>query len=387
MDFLPPFRAWAEVNLDRLEHNFNELSKAACGAVVMCVVKANAYGHGAVVCSKRLEKSGCTQFGVATLEEAIELRQSGIKSKILLLNHVDKNRISDALSHNIDLTVFSLELAKAVSKKAKKQVNIHIKLDTGLNRIGFKPHEALEKITKINALPNINIEGVFTHFASSFAKDTTYTEFQTDVFIKICDELKNSGIDIGVKHAANSAAVINHPKTHFDMVRVGISLYGCYPFDDTEKTKVNLLPCMQVKAGINRVIELGPGEAVSYGGLFVTKRQTRLATIPIGYADGVSGVLTGKLEVLVNGQIAPVVGKICMDQCMIDVTEIQGNVAVGDVAVIFGEQQGGFIPVEKPAAQIGTINYEMLCMVSRRVPRYYVESGKIVGKQDFSGNY
>ena len=387
MEFLPPYRAWAEVNLDRLAANFRELSKAADGAKVMCVVKANAYGHGAAICAKKLEESGCTQYGVATLEEAIELRKCGIKSKILLLNHVDKNRINDALNENIDLTVFSHELANAISKNAKNPVNIHIKLDTGLNRIGYKPHEALENISRINQLPNISIEGVFTHFASSYSADTAYTEFQTDVFIKLCDELVNAGIDIGVKHAANSAAVIMHPKTHFDMVRVGISLYGCYPFDDAEKTNVKLMPCMQLKAGINRVINLGPKEAVSYGGLFVTKRPTKLATIPIGYADGVSGVLTGKLEVLVNGQTAPVVGKICMDQCMIDVTDVGGDVDVGDEVVIFGEQSGSFIPVEQPAKQIGTINYEMLCMVSRRVPRYYTEGGKIIRKEDFSGNF
>ena len=387
MEFLPPFRAWAEVNLDRLVHNYKELCKAAKSAKVMCVVKANAYGHGAVICAKRLEAAGCIQFGVATLEEAVELRKNGIKSKILLLTHLDKNRICDALDENIDLTVFSLELAEAISLSAKSPVNIHIKLDTGLNRIGFKPNEAIRKIIEINSLPNINIEGVFTHFASSFADDTTYTEFQTDVFEKICGELTNAGINVGLKHAANSAAVILHPTTHFDMVRVGISLYGCYPFNDTEKTNVKLLPCMQLKAGINRLIDLGPGEAVSYSGLFVTKRPTKLATIPIGYADGVSGVLTGKLKVLVNGQVAPVVGKICMDQCMIDVTDVQGDVAVGDEVVIFGEQKGGFIPVEQPAGQIGTINYEMLCLVSRRVPRYYTQDGKIVSKEDFSGNY
>ena len=387
MEFLPPFRAWAEVNLDRLVHNYRELSKAAISARVMCVVKANAYGHGAVICATKLEQAGCTQFGVATLEEAIELRRGGIRSKILLLNHLDKNRINDALDENIDITVFSLELAQAISKKAKGPVNIHIKLDTGLNRIGFKPNETLKNITKINALPNINIEGVFTHYASSFAKDTSYTEFQTSVFNDICNELTNEGINIGIKHAANSAAVIKHPKTHFGMVRIGISLYGCYPFDDIRETDVKLLPCMQLKASINRVIDLGPGEAVSYGGLFVTKRPTKLATIPIGYADGVCAVLTGKLEVLVNGQIAPVVGKICMDQCMIDVTDVRGDVNVGDEAVIFGEQKSGFIPVEQPAAQIGTINYEMLCMVSRRVPRYYTENGMIIKKEDFSGNF
>ena len=387
MEILPPFRAWAEVNLDRLVHNYKELRKAASSAEVMCVVKANAYGHGAVLCAKKLEQAGCTQFGVATFEEAIELRKSGIKSKILLLNHLDINRIPDALDENIDLTVFSFELAAAVSDMAKNPVNIHIKLDTGLNRIGFKPHEAVEKITKINALTNINIEGVFTHFASSYAEDTAYTEFQTGVFEKICNELTDAGINIRLRHAANSAAVIKHPKTHFDMVRIGISLYGCYPFDDWSKTSVELLPCMQLKAGINRVIDLEPGEAVSYGGLFVTKRQTRLATIPIGYADGVSAVLTGKLDVLVNGQTAPVVGKICMDQCMIDVTDVQGDVDVGDEVVFFGSQKGGFIPVEQPAKQIGTINYEMLCMVSRRVPRYYTENGKIVKKEDFSGSY
>ena len=384
MDFLPPFRAWAEVDLDRLVHNFRELSKAAGNAKVMCVVKANAYGHGAAVCAKKLEDAGCSRFGVATLEEAVELRKSGIKSKILVFNHIDEKRISEALALDIDLTVYSFEFARAVSRHAKNPANVHIKLDTGLNRVGFKQDAALGQILKINELPNINIEGIFTHLASAFLPDETYTVFQTEVFREIVDDLEKAGLRVAIKHMANSAAVISHPKTHFDMVRVGISLYGCYPFDDALSTGVRLLPCMSLKTRIFRLVELEPGQAVSYGGLFVTKRKTKLATIPIGYADGVSAVLTGKLVVLVKGQKAPVVGKICMDQCMVDVTDLEGEVSLNDEVVIFGEQKGAFIPVEQPARQIGTINYEMLCMVSRRVPRFYVEGGRIVGKKEFS---
>ena len=383
MDFLPPFRAWAEVDLDRLVNNYRELSKAASCAVVMCVVKANAYGHGAATCARKLEEAGCTNFGVATLEEAVELRKGGINSKILVFNHIDEKMVPDALELGIDLTVYSYEAARAVSRHAKSPTGVHIKLDTGLNRVGFKPQEALRQIAKINALQNIHIEGVFTHLASAFLPDRTYTVFQTEVFLDIVKELESAGIRVGVKHMANSAAVISHPDTHFDMVRVGISLYGCYPSEEAESSGVALLPCMSLKSCIFRLIELEPGQAVSYGGLFVTKRKTKLATIPIGYADGVSAVLTGKLEVLVNGQRAPVVGKICMDQCMVDVTDVEGEVSLFDEVVIFGEQKGGFIPVEQPAGQIGTINYEMLCMVSRRVPRYYVEGGKIVGRVEF----
>ena len=387
MSLTAPNRTWAEINLDYIVHNYKEFCRITNSegkkTKVMCVIKANGYGHGSASLAKRLEKDGCSLFGVATLDEGLELRRSGIKSFVLLLNHIAEDRVCEALENDLTMTVFSKEMAEAISAAAKKTTKIHIKTDTGMTRVGINPDEALEAVKYIHSLPNIEIEGIFTHFSSADETSREYTNMQIERFNKITSEIENAGISIPIKHAANSAASIMYPDAYFDMVRVGISLYGCYPSEEVDKSRIDLKPCMQLKTQIIRINEVEPGVAVSYGRLFITERKSRLATIPVGYADGISRVLATKLVVLVNGQAAPVIGKICMDQCVVDITDIKGDVKVADEAVIYGEQKGGFIPVEQVAEQMGTINYEILCLTSRRVLRYYTENGKMTSMVNF----
>jgi len=349
----------------------------------MCVLKANAYGHGSCTLAKRLEKEGCDAFGVASLDEGIELRRSGVTAFILLFNHVAKERIGEALEHNLTMTVFSREMALHISERAANPVKIHIKTDTGMTRVGFNPGETLESVKYIHSLPNIEIEGIYTHFSSADEAGGAYTITQIDKLKAIYEEVENAGIPIKIKHAASSGGSINYPEARFDMVRIGISVYGCYPSEDIDKRIIDLKPAMQLKTQIVRINEAEPGTAVGYNRLFVTGRKSKIATILAGYADGIGRTMTGKLKVLVNGQTAPVIGRICMDQCMVDITDIAGEVAVSDTVVIYGEQKGAVIPVEQVAALIGTVNYEILCMMPRRVPRYYTENGEITGVVNF----
>ncbi|MCL2862335.1 MAG: alanine racemase [Firmicutes bacterium] len=443
-------RTWIEVSLDNIAKNYCSFVKLT-GKRVMCVVKADGYGHGAVELAKRLEREGCDIFGVATLDEGIELRQEGIRADILIFNHVGKERINEAIEKNITMTVYSVEMAELISKafsqerKEKIGCKIHIKIDTGMTRVGFLPDEALDAIKHISKFKKIKIEGIYTHFSSADETDRSYTQMQIEKFQKVCDEVESVGIKVKIKHASNSAGAIAYPNAWFDMVRVGISLYGCFPSEevgaalcrsnnepkdigsDSSKVKIvgagvparanvrframngrsgtpaptkmktlsprlnmnqdfSLKPAMQFKSRIYRINEVECGTAVSYGRKFITKRKTKIATIPIGYADGLSRVMMGKLSVLINGQLAPVVGRICMDQCMVDITDIKGEIAVMDEVVIFGEQKGATNSVEEVANAMGTINYEILCMVTRRVPRVYFENGEIVGVRNYLTN-
>ena len=387
MNITAPNRTWAEVNLDNIAYNYKQIhchvNSGKAGVDVMCVIKANGYGHGSCAVAKRLEKEGCGAFGVATLEEGLELRRAGISGCIVLLSHIPESGVPKALENNLTMTVFSKEMADCISTAAAAPAKIHIKIDTGMTRGGLAFEDAFETVKYIHSLPNIEIEGVFTHFSSADEADRAYTNMQIDRFSEIITKIEDAGIPIKIKHAANSAATIMYPESFFDMVRVGISLYGCYPSEEVDKSRIDLRPCMQLKTQIARIIDVDPGVPVSYGRLFVTGRKTRLATISIGYADGISVVLTKKLVVLVGGQTAPVVGRICMDQCMVDITDVTGEVKISDEVVIYGRQKGGFIPVEQVAGQMGTIKYEILCLTSRRVPRYYIENGQITSMTDF----
>jgi len=381
-----PERAWVEINLDNIAHNyasFKRLTKTR----VMCVIKADGYGHGSVALAQRLEKEGCDAFGVATLDEGLELRRAGIHSFILLFNHVSAHRLVEAINANLTMTIYSLDMAKEIFTAARicnKIVNVHVKIDTGMTRIGFNPDRALLGLQYAHKLPNLKIEGVYTHFSSADETDFAYTDAQIAKFQKVCEQAEAAGIHIPIKHAAGSAAAMQHPKARLDMVRIGISLYGCYPSREVIVPKgFELKPAMQFKTQIYRINEVDEGVAVSYGRRFVTARKTKLATIPIGYADGLSRVMMGKLTVLINGQVAHVVGRICMDQCIVDITDVEGEVKILDEVVVFGGQNGAFLPVEATADAMGTINYEILCMVARRIPRIYFEDGQIAEVKNY----
>jgi len=375
-------RAWAEINLDNLAHNVGEIRRITDKrAEIMGVVKADAYGHGVWGVTKTLLDNGVDRLAVSMLDEAIQLRKSGVDVPILVLGYTDPARACEVVDYDITQTVFSHELAEALSSAAaacKKNIKIHIKIDTGMTRVGFMPgYSAVKDVIRISKLPGIVVEGIFTHFASADEKDSCYTYEQFEKFMSICNELQRIGIYIPVKHVCNSAATINYPEMHLNMVRPGIILYGIYPFENVDREIIDLKPVMSFKANIIMVKEVEKNTPVSYGRIFTTARKSKIATVPVGYADGYTRLLSGKGKFLIKGQEAPVIGRICMDQCMVDVTDIEQEVKVGDEAVIFGFQGDKCISVDDVARDIGTISYEVLCIIGKRIPRAYIRNGKI----------
>lgn len=363
-------RAWAEINLDNIAHN-----------VIMGVVKADAYGHGVMGITDTLLGNGVTWLAVFMLDEAIQLRKLGIEVPILVLGYTDPARAEEIISYNVTQTVFRYDLARALSDaavKLRRSVKIHIKIDTGMTSVGFMHgYSAMKNVAEISRLPGIIIEGLFTHFASADEKDKSYTLMQFERFMSICSELSRIGIHIPVKHVCNSAAILEFLEMHLDMVRPGIMIYGMYPSEDVEKSRIDLKPAMTLKAKIIFVKDVEKDICISYGRTFTTKRESKIATISIGYADGYSRLLSNKGKVLVNGELVPIVGKICMDQCMIDITDLKNEAVVGDEAVLFGRQGDREIRVEELALNIGTVNYEVVCSIGKRIPRVYLKDGKI----------
>jgi alanine racemase len=347
----------------------------------MGVVKADAYGHGVLQTAKTLLDSGVSRLAVSMIDEAIQLRNSGIDAPILVLSYTDPVRAEEIIINNVTQTVFSHDLANALSEAAvrlNRNTKVHIKIDTGMTRVGFMPgYSAIKNVVEISKLPRIIIEGLFTHFASADEKDRDYTYMQFERFMSIFSELQRIGVYIPIKHVANSAAIIAYPEMHLDMVRPGLILYGLYPSEEIQKQVVELKPAMTLKANVIFVKDVEKDTSISYGRIFTTSRESKIATIPIGYADGYTRLLNGKARMLINGEFADVVGKICMDQCMVDVTGLGSPIKVGDEAVIFGEQLGKTIRVEDIANSIVTINYEVICLIGKRVPRVYTQDGLV----------
>lgn len=375
-------RAWAEIDLDAIAHNVREIRKLTDKKVeMMGVVKADAYGHGVREVVRTLLDNGVTQLAVSMLDEAIQIRNMGIDVPILILGYTDPVRAEELVRNDVTQTVFSLDLAEALSEaavKLGKKVKVHVKVDTGMTRIGFMPGcDAVRSITGISRLPGVVLEGIFTHFASADERERDYTQMQYDRFLGLCAELSKAGIEIPVKHVCNSAGIMQYPEMHLDMVRPGVILYGLYPSQEVDRETLRLKPAMTLKANVIMVKDVEPDTCISYGRIFRTSRKSRIATIPIGYADGYTRLLSNKGHMLVNGEFAPVVGRICMDQCMIDVTDLKKEVRVGDEVVIFGNQNGASISVDEVAADIGTINYELVCIIGKRIPRVYLKDGKI----------
>ncbi|WP_110461579.1 alanine racemase [Ruminiclostridium sufflavum] len=375
-------RAWAEINLDNIAHNIREVRRITNkNAEIMGVVKADAYGHGVMEVTRTLLENGVTRLAVSMLDEAIQLRRDGISVPILILGYTDPSRANEIIENDVTQSCYSYELAQALSDEAVKQgrkVKIHIKIDTGMSRVGFLPgYSAVKNVVEISRLPNLIIEGLFTHFATADEKNREFTLTQFERFMSIYNELQRIGIHIPVKHCANSAGVIEYPEMHLDMVRPGIILYGMYPSEEVDKSKIDLKPAMTLKANVVLVKEVEKNTSISYGRIYTTKRTSKIATIPIGYADGYTRMLSNKGEVLVRGQYAPVVGRVCMDQCMLDVTDLDCSVEVGDEVVLIGKQEDKVITAEDVAKTIGMINYELVCIVGKRIPRAYIHDGKI----------
>lgn len=370
-------RTWAEISLPNLEHNYRALrGMLPRGCRFLGVVKANAYGHGAVPVAKRLEKLGAEYLAVACLDEAAELRQAGITAPILILGPTPSEFAEELLRYDLTQSVQDMDAAHALSAAAvngDKSLKIHIKTDTGMSRLGFLCDEAridqsAEEIVKACSLPGLEAEGIFTHFANADG-DEAYTMCQLTRFMEVVDKLRQRGVDFKICHCAASAAVLNYPCTHLDMVRPGIALYGHYPDPSCEGLDgPGLLPVMTLKTRIVAVRELPAGTSVSYGCTHTLTRDSRLAVLPIGYADGLERLLSNRGEVLVNDRRAPILGRVCMDLCMVDVTDLP-DVHVGDEVTMFGPE----LPLEEKADTVGTIQYELLCGVAPRVPRVYID--------------
>jgi alanine racemase len=373
---------WMEVNLDNLVHNIRAIKQnLGRGAGIIGVVKADGYGHGAVEVAQTLMGEGIGRFAVAVLDEAIELRKAGIDVPILILGYTPPAQYSALIEYDIMPTIYSYDDAAILSSLAVnegKDIKVHLKLDTGMGRIGLIPGEdSLDQVSNISKLRGIVIEGIFTHFSVADEQDKAYTRFQYSNFINFCDQLEAKGIQIPLKHVGNSAVVIDLPDMHLNLVRPGIMLYGIYPSEEVNKSRVIIKPLASLKARIAHVKNVPAGTSIGYGRKFTTRRESVIATLPIGYADGYSRMLSGKAKVLVHGEEVPVVGNICMDQCMIDVTGLDG-VAVGDEVVLIGEQGERAIRAEDLARPLGTISHEIMCMINKRVPRVYIKNGEIM---------
>ena len=372
-------RTWREISLANLEHNYRALrALLPQGCRFLGVVKANAYGNGAVPVAKRLEELGAEYLAVACVDEAAELREAGVKTPILVLGDTPNECAADLLRLDLTQNVPDLETARALSAAAVaagKTIKVHMKVDTGMSRLGFLCDEAhmdasVEALAVASRLPGLEAEGIFTHFSDSDGNEE-YTMLQLGRFLAVLDRLAERGITFPIRHCANSGAVLHYPCTYLDMVRPGIALYGHYPAPDCEGLDgPGLRPVMELKSRIATVRALPAGTCVSYGRTCTLQRDSLLAVVPIGYADGLPRLCSNGLEMLVRGQRAPIVGRVCMDMCMVDVTDIPG-VQPGDVATVYGSDGDETVTVEAAAERAGTIQYELLCAVSERVPRVY----------------
>ena len=374
--------AWVEIDLDRLAQNMREIRRLTDKkAQITAVIKANAYGHGSCEAADVLLQNGADRLAVAELDEAIELRQHNITAPILVLGPVFPEQAPQAVLYGIDIPVFDYDTAQAFSAEAVNQhrnVRLHIKIDSGMGRIGYQPNEeSIREIKQINQLPGIVMEGIFTHFATADCINKSFTNEQYKRFKYVCTRLDEEGVKINTHHCANSAAIIDLPQYHWDMVRAGIILYGLAPSNEIDIAKTALKPVMSFKCRITHIKKLQKGDSVSYGRKFIADKECTIATLPVGYADGYTRMLSGKAQVLINGQRANVVGNICMDQCMVDISNIK-NVNKGDEAVLFGEQDNAVISADELAEKLGTINYEIVCMMARRLPRVYMQDNKPV---------
>ncbi len=335
----------------------------------MAVVKADGYGHGSVEVSRTALESGADSLGVALPEEGAILRRAGIDVPILVLGSIEPKEAHKTIDSHLDQTVCSVEAAEALHQEARKasvRVNVHVKVDTGMGRIGVQPGDVSDFVRRILKFKNLKIKGIFTHLPSADEADKIFSKRQIEVFDHVVRELELSGITIPQKHMANSAAVLDLPEAYYDLVRPGIMIYGLYPSDKVSHS-IALKPAMTLTTRVSFLKTVPPGTPISYGRTFVTKKETTVATLPVGYGDGYSRLLSGRGEVLVKGHRVPLIGRVCMDMCMIDVSRA-GNVKPGDEVILFGEE----ISVDEIAAKVGTINYEIICAVGKRVPRVYV---------------
>lgn len=366
---------YAKVNLGAIKHNVTCIKNAMSKNALFCaVVKADGYGHGSVMVSNAALSAGAQWLAVAIPEEAKELRDNSITAPILVMGPSSRWQWEIAQELDLSMVVASMDCVNSAveaSKASGAAMKLHVKVDTGMNRVGVRSVRELEQILDaVEREPLIELEGLMTHFASADAADKTYTNMQNERFVKFIDIVKKRGFS-PIVHASNSAATLDCKHLAYDMVRVGISLYGCYPSDEVS-TEVKLMPALSLHTHISYIKTVEPGDKLSYGGIFTAAKQMRVATLPLGYADGFNRQLSNKGHVLIRGKRAPIIGRVCMDQSLVDVTDIE-DAALHDDVVCIGKQGSEQILASEFAAQVGTINYEVLCAIPKRVPRLYYE--------------
>ena len=379
-----PSRVYAEINLDAMCSNVSQALERMKPAKLMAIIKTDAYGHGAVRSAKALDEIGVYAFGVATPGEALELRRAEIKNSILILGYVFEEYFDRMIENDIDLALFDLNTAKLLNSHAEKlgkKARVHIKADTGMGRIGFQPcDESAEIIKEIAALNNIEIDGMFTHFACADSKDKASVNRQIERFTNFVAKVKSEGVSLPIVHCYNSASIVDFDKPLFDMVRCGIITYGLEPSDEVSKTNIKLQKVMSIKSHVAYVKKVGAGFTVSYGSTYVTDKETEIATIPVGYGDGYPRTLSNKGMVLIGGHFAKIIGRVCMDQFMVDVTGL--GVSRGDEVILMGSDGENSITAEEIGDLSGRFNYELVCDINKRVPRVYIKNGEIIAVDD-----
>lgn len=381
-------RVYARIDLDAIAYNMEQMKQnLSPNTKMMAVIKADGYGHGAVQIADMLEGVDYIWgFAVATLDEAVVLRTEGIKKPILVLGCVFPDQYMAMLKHDIRMNVYTEEMAEAISQMAAREgmtAYMHIKLDTGMARLGFDISEnSVAAIERISKMRNVKMEGIFTHFAKADETDKSFTQKQMKDFSRMVDKLKEKNVSFQYEHCANSAAIIDVKDANYDLVRAGISTYGLYPSEEVKKENVKLKPALVLKSHVAFVKEIEEGTAISYGGTFVSKEKMRIATIPVGYADGYPRNLSNTGFVLIRGKKAPIVGRVCMDQFMVDVTHIEGT-SFGDKVTLIGTDGNETITVEDLSELSGRFNYEFVCDLGKRIPRVYVKNGKVSEQVDY----
>ncbi len=380
-------RVHAEIDLDAILHNMEAMHQCVSEHTrLMAVIKADGYGHGAVEIAEAIDGLPYVfGYAVATVEEGLILRNHGIEKPILILGYVFPEQYHDMIRARIRPTVFTSDMAERLSVMAGRlevECPIHFAVDTGMSRIGYQAtEEAAEEMARIASLPHIVVEGIFTHFARADEADKTSTYRQLDLFRQMIGMLKERGVTIPIHHCANSAAIVDLPETNMDLVRAGITMYGLWPSPEVDKSRIDLKPALSLVTHVAYVKELPAGREISYGGTYTTTKRQRIATIPVGYADGYARGLSNRADVLIHGKRAPICGRVCMDQFMVDVTDIP-QTATGDKVTLIGKDGEEQITMEELGALSDRFNYEFVCDLGKRIPRVYLQNGRVIGTKD-----
>lgn len=380
-------RVTARVDLDAIIHNYHQIRQNLLSDVkIMGIIKADAYGHGALPIAKELSALDIDMFGVATIQEGISLRKNGITNPMLILGFTGVEDFPDLIQYDLTQTVYETEMAiqlNEVAKSFNKKAKIHLKIDTGMGRLGFfTDDEAIEEISRLSKLNYLELDGIFTHFSKADEKDRQYTDAQVETFRHFLARLADKGIRFPFVHASNSAGILSQISADFNLVRAGIILYGCYPSQEVNRENIKLKPALSIVAKVIFLKTMPAGKKISYGGVYQTDKETKIATVSIGYADGYSRLMSNQGRVLIRGQYAKVIGRICMDLMMVDVSEI-ADVQIGDEVVLFGSQNGQSISIEEVADLSETINYEVMCLIGKRVPREYYKDNAFQFEIDY----